>query len=283
MDKLYKVTKFEHVVEMHTRYVHLYITPDEDLILYFNNSPRHKLIHVYGNIPETNAPFECEIYATVDNIMTAFEPCSNSCNVITFIMNSETCVNYEYISFPLANIIYNIPLFEYDKERSLFLKSVNPPQGYYDSDVKRYIIPLPPSISIVDKISNELSLAEQTKLYMKEHPSCGGKDNLCNVNNSSEPALINIDDITPTPYCSSSPKINQVDNNILVENFETDDTCIIDMNNEDECPCKSKNKNINNNDDNALIYFTKYKFMIFIFVVLLMFIVSMTLLLYFKK
>lgn len=282
MDKLYKVDKFENIVELCTNFIHLYIKPDEDLILYFNNSPRYKLIHVYGRFVHDDTPYECEYYATVDKLTDSFfKPCSDVSNIVTFYTSTTEEICFDYISFPSAEIMYHIPYSEPNKKRSLFLSSVNPSQAYYDSELKRYVAPLPP-VKSVNKIGDKLSLAKSTELYMKEHPSCGGKNNSCYVDNSTEPALVNLDDITPTPYCSPIKKLDtkqtykqhiQVPKPILVENFEHDEN----DEDEEECPCKLKNKS------NTFIYFTKHKFAICVCVVVLLFIILLTSLLYFKN
>ena len=66
MDKLYTIVNVEYTKDVGKTFVNLYVIPDESLILYFNNSPRYKLVRIHGY--RDDSPIECNYYGTVDQI-----------------------------------------------------------------------------------------------------------------------------------------------------------------------------------------------------------------------
>ena len=264
MDKLYTIVNVEYTKDVGKTFVNLYVVPDESLILYFNNSPRYKLVRIHGE--RNGEPIECNYYGTVDQITC--NDGSNKGNVIS-IHTSIPDIKYNSVSFPLADIKHNLECLKKPKP-CVFKTSNNPAQGYYDSYLRKFVYPSRPSklkpysyiFKDYDYIDDDI-ISEQT---------CG-KNGACSITND-EPALYTLDDISSTPYCNArnAPSII-VENFTLEENFEDDGGC----------PC---NKNKGNNTSSpmyseGLIFFNKNKLCIYVGILIVLILVL--LFLCFKK
>lgn len=248
MDKLYTVNKTEYTKDVDKTFVNLYIIPDEKLILYFNNSPRYKLIRVHG-IENSE---ECNYYGTIDTL-------DSTCPVVISIHLPVSLISpCEFVSFPLAGIKYNNNDNNNDNDtctNSSFIHSNNPAQGYYDSYKRNFVFPKKSTKSRKQNIRDVIFK------YFDEEPeeqTCG-KNGTCNISDviipqHEEPPLYTIDDITPIPHCDST---------VVVEHFT--------MDGDDEargggggCPCKKK---LLENDDDVsvtkLVFFNKNKLYIY--------------------
>jgi len=258
MDKLYTVVNVEYTKDVGKTFVNLYVIPDESLILYFNNSPRYKLVRIHGE--RDGEPIECNYYGTVDQI-TCNEG-SNTGNIIS-IHTSIPDIKYDSVSFPLADIKHSLECLKKPKP-CVFKTSNNPAQGYYDSYLRKFVYPSRPSkfkpYSYIFEEYNNESLLEQT---------CG-KNGACSITND-EPALYTLDDISSTPYCSTpSPII--VEHFTLEENFDDSGGC----------PCnKNKSSTPSPVYSEGLIFFNKNK--LCIYAGILVFLIIVLLFLCFKK
>lgn len=241
MDKLYTVIKTEYTKDIDKTFVNLYITPDENLILYFNNSPRYKLIRVHGI--ET----ECNYYGTVDQLN---HTCPDGVVVISIHLPVSLEIICESVSFPLAGIKYENECLD-TCTNSSFIHSNNPARGYYDSYKRDFVFPHAKSKkqNIHDIIFKYFGEEEG-----EQEQTCG-KNGTCNISNEfqhEEPSLYTIDDITPMPHCDT----------VLVEHFTMDDK---DKGVSSGCPCKKKL--IEDNDDEVsttnLVFFNKNKLCIY--------------------
>lgn len=139
MDKLYTVVNVEYIKDVGKTFVNLYVIPDESLILYFNNSPRYKLIRIHGE--RDGEPIECNYYGTVDQITC--NQGSNKGNVIS-IHTSIPDIKYNSVSFPLADIKHDLECLKKPKP-CVFKTSNNPAQGYYDSYLRKFVYPSKPN------------------------------------------------------------------------------------------------------------------------------------------
>lgn len=251
MDKLYTIVNVEYTKDVGKTFVNLYVVPDESLLLYFNNSPRYKLVRIHGE--RDGEPIECNYYGTVDQITC--NGGSNSQNVIS-IHTSIPDIKYDNVSFPLADIKHELKCLLQSKP-CVFNTSNNPAQGYYDSYLRKFVYPSKPS-----KLKPYSYIFENYNTD-EEEQTCG-KNGACSIN-IDEPALYSLDDITPIPYCSSTSS------GILVENFT------IEENYEDEggCPC-NKNKGKGTTPQlysEGLIFFNKNKLCIYVGILILLIIV----------
>lgn len=266
MDKLYTVVNVEYTKDVGKTFVNLYIIPDESLILYFNNSPRYKLVRIHGE--RNGEPIECNYYGTVDQITC--NKGSNKGNVIS-IHTSIPDIKYYSVSFPFADIKYDLECLK-KSAPCVFNTSNNPAQGYYDSYLRKFVYPSRPSkLKPYSYIFEDYKYANEENETFPEQ-TCG-KNGACSITND-EPALYTLDDISSTPYCSSPSII--VENFTLEENFEDEDG---------GCPCGNKNKKKDNNTSpiysEGLIFFNKNKLCIYIGI--LIFLILILCFLCFKK
>lgn len=248
MDKLYTIVNVEYTKDVGKTFVNLYIVPDESLILYFNNSPRYKVVCIHGE--RNGVPVECKYYGTVDQITC--NRGSNKENVIS-IHTSIPDIKYEYVSFPLAGIKHELECLKEPKP-CVFNTSNNPAQGYYDSYLRKFVFPCKSTKTIS-------SIFDETE-HWPELQSCG-KNGACSIKND-EPALYTLDDITSTPHCNTTPIL--IENFTLEENFDDNDG---------GCPCNKKGNNSNTPQiySEGLIFFNKNKLCIYVSILILLIIV----------
>lgn len=260
MDKLYTIVKFEYTKDIGKTFVNLYVIPDDDLILYFNNSPKYKMVRIHGY--RDCKPIECNYYGTIDQLTC--NKGSNKGNVIS-IFTSIPDIDYKYVSFPLADIKHELECLK-RYPTNAFTTSNNPAQGYYDSILRKMVFPNKPN-----------TLKPYSYIFKQDdyplEQTCG-KNGVCSINYiDDKPALYNIDDVTPIPYCSNRTYVYQTP---LIENFS--------LNDDERCPCS---KNVNENDSSTktysdgLIFFNKNK--LFIYMSILMFLIIILCFLCFKK
>ncbi len=273
MDKLYTIVNVEYTKDVGKTFVNLYIVPDESLILYFNNSPRYKLVRIHGE--RDGEPIECNYYGTVDQITcnNDFEEIvsqkhgSNSQNVIS-IHTSIPDIKYDNVSFPLADIKHELKCLLQSKP-CVFNTSNNPAQGYYDSYLRKFVYPSKPS-----KLKPYSYIFENYNTD-EEEQTCG-KNGACSIN-IDEPALYSLDDITPIPYCSNN-NFGSTPRGLLVENFTIEEN-YKDENDEGGCPCNKKNGMGAGGGgtpqlySEGLIFFNKNKLCIYVGILILLIIV----------
>lgn len=133
MDRLYKIIYYEYIKDFNGNMVELHVVPDEDLILYLNYIPKLEpqvLISLKGLKPDKTL-FQCEYYATVDNISNFY--CSDT-NYLVFIIHTNLFdIFYDYMTFPKANIKEKFKIKECEeKELIPFKGSKNPPLSIYN-------------------------------------------------------------------------------------------------------------------------------------------------------
>lgn len=175
MDRLYKVIHYEYARDVGKNMIELNIIPDEDLILYLNSIPKLEpqiFISVNGYNVDINTIFNCNYYASCDNISSFYE--SNVDYMIFTIFTDKADRVYEYISFPRSNIKQKFIKQDTCNEYTSFKGSNNPPLAVYNpfkgkfdrfKRSKKQIVPqmtLQPDSSEMNACSHGVCKAEQT-------------------------------------------------------------------------------------------------------------------------
>lgn len=133
MDRLYKVIHYEYARDVGKNMIELNIIPDEDLILYLNSIPKLEpqiFISVNGYCVDTNILFNCNYYASLDNISEFYE--TNVDYIVFTIFTDKANRVYEYISFPRSNIKQKFIKQDICEEYTSFKGSNNPPLAVYN-------------------------------------------------------------------------------------------------------------------------------------------------------
>lgn len=198
MDRLYKIIYYEYMKDLNKNMVELYITPDEELILYLDSIPKLEpqiLISLNGFKPD-NTLFQCEYYATVDNISNFY---NFDTNYLVFIINTNlTDIVYDYAIFPKANIHEKFKIEECEEEKTPFKGSTIPPLSVYDPIEKQFTTnlkrqkPKPQRNTLLKKLIKKNNNID----YI-----CGDDDDdwekntcshgLCKAEQTTEPPLLN--------------------------------------------------------------------------------------------
>ncbi len=137
MDRLYKITHYEYAYDVGRNLIELYIVPDEDLLLYLSSIPKlePQILMTLNGYRTDGTLFQCNYYATVDNISNAY---CKDVDYMVFIINSNlVSVHYDYAIFPKSNIKEKFKKEKCD-ETSLFKGSINPPSMVYNPKEKRF-------------------------------------------------------------------------------------------------------------------------------------------------
>jgi hypothetical protein len=196
MDRLYKIIYYEYMKDLNKNMVELYINPDEELILYLDSIPKLEpkiLMSLKGFKPD-NTIFQCEYYATVDNISNFY---NFDTNYLVFIIDTNlTDITYDYATFPKAQIRDKFKIQECEEEKTPFKGSAIPPLSVYDPNEMRFTTnlkkPKPQRNTLLKKLIKKNNVLNY---------ECGDNDDdwekntcshgLCKAEQTTEPPLLN--------------------------------------------------------------------------------------------
>lgn len=195
MDRLYKIIYYEYMKDLDKNMVELYITPDEDLILYLDSIPKLEpkiLMSLKGFKPD-NTLFQCEYYATVDNISNFY---NFNTDYLVFIINTNlTDITYDYATFPKAQIHEKFKIQECEEEKTPFKGSNIPPLSVYDPNEKRFTTnlkkPKPQRNTLLKKLikkNNTINYDYNDDDDWEKNTCSHG---LCKAEQTTEPPLLN--------------------------------------------------------------------------------------------
>jgi len=198
MDRLYKIIYYEYMKDLNKNMVELYITPDEDLILYLNSIPKlePKILMSLNGFKPDNTLFQCEYYATVDNISNFY---NFDTNYLVFIINTNlTDIVYDYAIFPKANIHEHFKIQECEEEKEPFKGSSIPPLSVYNPNERQFTTnlkrqkPKPQKNTLLKKLikkSNKIDYNCQDEDDDWEKNTCS--HGMCKAEQTTEPPLLN--------------------------------------------------------------------------------------------
>lgn len=181
-DRIYDIIHYEHVSDIGMNMVEFNIIPDEDLILYLRGLPKLEpqvQIEVSGYEKDSHFLFQCNYYATVDNISSFYQ--SNVDYIVLMIHTNKANLVYEYLTFPKAHIKQK----EHKKDKCerlvQFKGSQNPAQSVYNPLLHKFS----KAKNVTLRNKNNVT---QSNFYWKEDACSHG---VCKAEQTTEPPLLN--------------------------------------------------------------------------------------------
>lgn len=195
MDRLYKIIYYEYMKDLNKNMVELYINPDEELILYLDSIPKlePKILMSLNGFKPDNTLFQCEYYATVDNISNFY---NFNTNYLVFIIDTNlTDITYDYATFPKAQIHEKFKIQECEEEKTPFKGSSIPPLSIYDSNERRFTTNLKKPKPQRNTLLKKLIKKNKTINYDYNDDDDWEKNTcshgLCKAEQTTEPPLLN--------------------------------------------------------------------------------------------